>query len=177
MSNVYAIVTFNNRYKKDRCDTETAADAWKKCEVCAIGWAELGNLKKLSDDEIKQELKNKYPNTSKGAFKYIKDFLQIEEGDLILAYSNKNIIAYIGEVVGEYEYKRSNKVGNEDEFNSANQLSVNWWNEPHHFYRKNLPEDIKKQLGIIGKTVIKIDLGQRGFENFRNVIKDIKNNS
>ncbi len=171
MNNVYAITTFNKEYREHGYNAESAADAWKECGVCAVGWSKLENLKKQSDDEIKQKLKNIYPNT-KGAFYNIKDFLQIEKGDLILAYALGNTIAYVGEVVGDYEYRRDNKIGNENEFDFAHQFHVNWWNEPRYFSRKDLPEDIRKQLGIIGKTVIKINLGQIGFDKFKEMIKD-----
>lgn len=169
MNNVYVVTTFDSNYEKDGYNAETAVDAWKECGVCAIGWSGIGNLKEKSDDEIKLKLKETYKSIK--GFNDIKDFLQIEKGDLILAYSNKNTIAYVGEVVGDYVYTRDNKIGNENEIDYANQFSVNWWNSPHHFDRHELPSYIYKQLGKRGKTVIKLNFKNKSFDELKNIIK------
>ena len=157
MNNVYVIVTYNEKYKEPEYNLESAAEAWKECGVCAIGWSRLGNLKKVRENKLNKDMQL---------------FLQIEKGDLILAYTGNNTIAYVGEIKdGKYNFTEENKVGNKNEFGYKNQFRVNWWNEPHHFSRYDLPKYICEQLGKRGKTVIKLDLGHWSFDNFKAIVK------
>jgi len=88
-------------------------------------------------------------------------FDQIQEGDLILAYSCHNRIAYVGEIAnGKYKEDHKNIVGKKGGggFEYPYQYDVNWWERPHHFSRKekSLPRDLRNQLAKRGKTVVQI---------------------
>jgi hypothetical protein len=69
MNLMYAIVTHHER-------PDDAAEAWKECNVCAIGWARYGNLKKTKHD---------LPSNA-------RLFLKIKKGDVILAYAGGKMV-------------------------------------------------------------------------------------
>ena len=95
MNNVYVIVTYNEKYKEPEYNLESAAEAWKECGVCAIGWSRSGNLKKVRENKLNKDMQL---------------FLQIEKGDLILAYTGNNTIAYMGEIKDGKLYPVEGKV-------------------------------------------------------------------
>jgi len=152
MNAIYAIVTHHER-------PDEAADAWKDCGVCAIGWARYGNLKKTNQDALPSD---------------VRSFLEIKKGDLILAYAMENRIAFIGEIVdGKYKYTSGNIVGRSEDdggFEYPNQYKVNWYPEPCDFSRYDFPPFLSKQLGKKGKTVIKIDFERRSFDKVKEII-------
>lgn len=151
MNSIYVIVTHHER-------PDEAAEAWKENGVCAIGFNSYGDLKKSKKDRLPPDAMY---------------FSQIDKGDLILAYANRNKIALVGEVIGDYERNKQNIVGrNEDKggFEYHNQYKVNWLTDPYDFDRKNLPEEFWKQMGRRGITVKKLDLGKRSFDQVRNII-------
>jgi len=101
---------------------------------------------------------------------------KMSEGDLVFAYSRDNTIAYVGEVKGPCKLNRKNVIGDsEGEFGYGHQRKVNWWDEPHHFDRRDLPEYFAAQFGRKGATVVEIDLGPKGFEGFVSIIKTCAN--
>lgn len=141
-----------------------AAEAWKRDGVCAIGWTNKweGDIRK-----VKQSILSK-----NRAFAVARtQFLDIRKEDLVLAYARNNMIAYVGEVKGGYRYSRDNEVGRKDGFNYPNQLQVDWWPEPHHFDRKELPSWLASQLGKIGKTITKIETYDYGCERTIAIIR------
>jgi len=83
MNNIYAIVT-HHEYPDE------AAEAWKREGVCAIGWSDYGNLLKDRPKLLRYD-----PSFAKER----QLFLSIRKGDVILAYSKRNTIAYVGTVV------------------------------------------------------------------------------
>jgi len=152
MKAIYAIVTHHER-------PDDAAEAWKDCNVCAIGWSRFGNLKKTRKENLPSD---------------IRTFLKIKKGDLILAYAGANRIAYVGEIIdGKYMHTTRNIVGkSEDEggFEYSNQYRVNWWDEPFDFSRYDLPPFLLNQLGKRGRTVTPIELQRRSFEEVKRII-------
>jgi hypothetical protein len=76
MNSIYAIKTHHER-------PDEAVEAWRECEVCAIGFTRYGNLKKAEQEELPSDAKS---------------FLEIKKGDLILAYPGGNRIAYVGSI-------------------------------------------------------------------------------
>ena len=151
MNKIYAIVTHHER-------PDDAAEAWRECNVCAIGWARYGNLKKT---------KQKLPSDA-------RLFLKIKKGDIILAYAGGNRIAYVGEIAsGKYMHTTRNIVGrNEDDggFEYPNQYKVKWWDKPFDFSRKDLPLFLFKQLGKRGRTVVPIKFYRRSFDKVKQII-------
>ena len=152
MFNIFVLTTHHKK-------PERAAEAWVKHNVCAIGYVRIGDLSKVDPDEYPLEISN---------------FMEISMGDIILAYTKKNRIAFVGEVVdGKYIYNDENIIGKPIEdggFWYPNQKQVKWFNEPNDFSRYDLPRDLNNQMGKRGKTVIKLDKGKRSFEKIKDII-------
>jgi hypothetical protein len=151
---VYAITTHHK-------NPPDAAEAWRECNVCAIGDFEEDSLTYSTFDGINQ-------------------------GDLILAYSCHNRIAYVGEIAnGKLRRENKNIVSDDpkdDGFGYPNQKEVNWWDRPHHFSRKEklLPGDLRNQLGKRGKTVVQIkvngetELNATQFSKVKEMIRRVR---
>jgi hypothetical protein len=152
MNRIYAIVTHHER-------PDDAAEAWRECNVCAIGWSDYGNLKKA-----KQAL---LPSDA-------REFLKIEKGDMVLAYAGGNRIAYVGEIEnGKYLHTSRNIVGRDEDdggFEYPNQYKVRWYYKPYDFSRYDLPLFLFNQLGKRGKTVVPIKLYRRSFAEVKQII-------
>jgi hypothetical protein len=161
---IFAIVTHHS-------DREDAAEAWKEDGVAAIGWSSAGNLTKIDDyDKLSQKLRN----SGRGASS-LWVFKEMKKGDLVLAYVTKNIIAYVGEIAGGYEYNKKNKVGMDTKqggFGYRHQRRVKWWTAPRYFSRKELPWEMARQLGIQGRIIAEVNPGRLGFEGLRNFLRD-----
>jgi predicted Mrr-cat superfamily restriction endonuclease len=131
MSDIYAIRTHKTRERE-------AAEAWKEQGTCAIGFRKLGNLR-----EARRRLKKTDRHLPKDA----EDFLGIRKDDVILAYSKRNTIAYVGRVSDDrYRHNDGNEIGSDRGFGSPNQLGVEWWSDPSHFDRTQLPPWLSEQL-------------------------------
>jgi len=129
MNSVFAITTHHE-------NPLDAAEAWRECNVCAIGHFEEENPNRIAFDGINQ-------------------------GDLILAYSCHNRIAYVGEIKDGILHKRNKNIVSDETrkgFGYPFQYEVNWYDKPHHFSRKELPNDLWTQLGKRGKTVVQIEV-------------------
>lgn len=151
MGYIYVIITHHEE------PVEVAED-WRRAGVCAIGYNYDGNIQKRRKDEL-------------GAAE--RTFLEINKGDVILAYAKRNMIAYVGNVIDERKhYSTRNKIGY-----YPNQIRVNWWAEPHHFSRWDLPKALAKQLGIHGKAVTKLNLDGYGFDETIRLIRDARSGS
>lgn len=161
MNSIYAIVTHHDCGKHS---TDEAADAWKLNDVCAIGWAEYGNLKR----------------TKRKLNKEIQDFLGMKKGDLVLAYTKHNRIAFAGEVKdGVYAHTKKNEVGRDEDvdgFGYPNQYKMKWWDEPYDFSRKDLPDYLWKQMGITGRTVTRLELERYGL-TFEQAVAIVRTNA
>jgi predicted Mrr-cat superfamily restriction endonuclease len=162
---IFSITTYN-----DNEFVEEVAEEWKRLGICAIGWASLGRLDKFKNEkEIIKRLRRRGRPTRNATeiWRFLKD---INKGDIIFAYTKDNTIAYIGEVKnGKYEFNEDNVIGEEYEY--PNQKSVDWWDEPHHFDRHDLPREIAEQFGKRGVIVAKIDVGSRGAKKIIEIVK------
>jgi hypothetical protein len=151
MSKIYAIVTHHKR-------ADDAAEAWRECNVCAIGFHDDKRLTKMNNEDLAADARR---------------FLEIEKGDFILAYTWGNRIAYVGDVVdGKYIYTKKNLVGRTEQggFEYPHQYEVNWLDKPYDFSRYDLPPFLYTQLGKRGRTVIPIMLGKRSFDRVKQII-------
>jgi hypothetical protein len=156
MHDVYAITTHN----KDEL-TERAAMEWHDCGVCAIGWSKCGNLRKIPERKLKKDPRLRYARQL---------FLEIQPNDVVIAYAKRNIVAYMGKVKDGYTPNNTNTVGRI--LGYPNQLLVDWWDEPHHFDRKDLPSWLARQFPIYpGQTIKRFDLGSHGFEGTIKIIE------
>lgn len=93
----------------------------------------------------------------------------MRKGDLVLAYANRNRIAYVGEV--SEEYKEPNETNSTGKYGYLNQVKVNWWKEPHYFLRTDLPDWIRKQLGKPYQAITQVWLENHSFQGAANAIK------
>ena len=152
MNSIYAITTHHERLSD-------AAEAWLECNVCAIGWSSYGNLKRVNLEELPSDA---------------QQFMKIRKGDLILAYSGGNRIAYVGEIEdGKYMFTRKNIVGLDEAdggFDYPNQYKVRWFDRPYDFSRKDLPPFLLEQLGKRGRSVVPIKLNRRSFDEVKQII-------
>jgi hypothetical protein len=153
MKNIYSIVTHHE-------EPEAAAKAWKRENVCAIGWAQYGDLRRK-------------PRESLDAHAVIaRDlFGEMKRGDLVLAYSTGNTIALVGEVTSGWFRNEKNEVGAKGEFEYANQRRVKWWSEPRDFNRWELPRWFALQLGKRGQTIVRLDFHGYGFDKVVEIIR------
>lgn len=168
---IFAITTYHEPGEK----AALMAEEWRRLGICAIGWSDANLCTCKNKNEIVRRLRaNNYDiRGAEDVWLFIKE---ISEGDLILAYSRDNTIAYVGIVKGPCEYNRSNSVGDpKGEFDYAHQRKVEWWTEPHHFDRHDLPKYIADQLGRRGKTVTEIDPGSKGFDGFVEIVNACAN--
>lgn len=141
MNSIYAITTHHKR-------KDDAAEAWHECGVCAIGW-------------------------EPGENKQADLFRDIQKGDFILAYSGGNSIAYVGETDGTYVETDKNIVGKESDggFGYPYQYKVNWYNNPCHFSKDDLPQWLAKQLGKPYKTVVRLEMERWTFDEVKRIIQ------
>lgn len=167
---IFAITTYHEGARK----ATEAAELWKNLGICAIGWSDINLCESgvfRSEEEIKQALRGKgyRPQESKNIWYFIKE---MNEGDLVLAYSRNNTIAYVGEIKGPCKRNVRNPIGDpKGRFDYAHQRKVEWWKEPHHFDRHDLPRYFADQFGKRGVTVAEIMPRAKGFEKFIKIIK------
>jgi len=166
-SKVFAVTTYHKSGEK----SAEAAEEWKRLGICAIGWSYVQNFCRCkSKEEVTERLRK---SGGKYGAEDIWNFVgKMSDGDLVLAYSRNNTIAYVGEVEGPCKFDRGNVIGDSNgKFDYAYQRKVGWWDEPHHFDRYDLPEYFATQFGKRGITVAEIDVGSKGFEGFIRVVK------
>jgi len=162
---IFAITTYETRRK-----AEWVAEEWKRLGICAIGWSAVNFCTCKSKEEIRRLLINEgYTRGVEDVWSFVGE---MSEGDLVLAYSRHNTIAYVGVVKGPCKFVTDNSVGDPDgEFGCPHQREVEWWDEPHHFDRYDLPRYFAEQFGRHGKTVVEINPGSKGFKGFIRIIK------
>lgn len=164
LSNIYAVVTYHNNKR-----ALEAAEAWKREGVCGFGWRGIGNLRKKSE-------RAKALRSDPRFEKQLDHFLNVQKGDVVLAYARQNTIAYVGTARRPYAGpKEDNVVGrdrDEGGFGYNHQISMKWWTEPRHFARNQLPSWLGDQLGKRGQSVMKLDLGKHGFGRTVTIIKN-----
>jgi len=167
---IFSVTTYHIPGEK----AKIAAEEWKRLGICAIGWSEVDCCSCKDKEEVIQRLKRKdyKSRDASRAAEEIWNFLKISDGDLVLAYSRDNTIAYVGEANGICRDERENSIGDSNgEFDYSHQIKVEWWDEPHHFNRHDLPEGFADQFGKRGKTVAEIDPGSKGYAGFIQIVK------
>jgi len=162
---IFAVTTYH-----EAGEAAEAAEEWKKLGICAIGWGPPNFCKCKNKEEIKRRL-SKIGWDTRGAEDIWYFIGEMSEGDLVLAYSRDNTIAYVGEVKGPCKFDRDNSIGDLDGFDYPHQRKVEWWEEPHHFDRHDLPKYLSDQFGKRGVTVAEINPGSKGFKGFEMIVK------
>lgn len=165
MAAIYNIVTHHERPIE-------AAEVWISEGVCAVGYCGDVNATNIKsrDDLNKLALRKKCDTRS---INKLCTFLQIEKGDIILAYIGDSTVAAVGKIIGDYSYNTKNIVGKDEEdggFEYRHQKEVKWFESPQHFDTGELPCVISKKLGQRGNTPTKIDYLAETFLKFIEII-------
>lgn len=166
MASIYNIVTYHEKESAN-----DAAEAWIQDGVCAVGFYGDINAKNIKTIE---ELKKKVKDSSTKSINELWAFLQIERGDIILAYSLNSTVAAVGEVISDYFYNTKNIVGrdvDDDGFDYPHQKKVKWFKTPRYFHKNELPSVITEKLGLRGKTTTEI---KYPVDSFLKIIKEIR---
>lgn len=144
-------------------------DEFKRNNVVAIGWSELGDLTNIKNkSEIKSLMYEKFPkesNIQKGqstgmVWKFINT---IKEGDYVISYNSSTRNYLIGKISSKYIYKPEG-IGDYNKY--VNCRNVKWTNE---ISRDDLSLSSKNQLGSL-LTVFNIKT-----ETKKDILKDKKN--
>lgn len=164
MTSIYNIVTYHEKSR-----AIDAAEAWISEGVCAVGYCDINARNIKSKEELKKRVED---NTR--SINELWTFLQIEKGDIILAYCFDSTIAAVGEVIdGRYLHKTKNIVGkdvDDDGFDYNHQKKVKWFDTPRFFDKDELPTVISRKLGLRGKTTTEIHYP---VDRFLKIIKEI----
>ena len=141
-------------------NTERAAELFAEEGVVAVGWAGLGNLKKLTYNEIKQRSKKLWDRTEREAASDASQLImfrdEVNVGDIVFAYKGSNKVALVGEVIGDYRFNRRNKVGDpKGKIGYPNQRKVKWWDSPRNFDRHFLPRRLSEWVARPGTIAIR----------------------
>jgi len=166
---ILAITTYHEPGEKPA----EAAELWKMLGICAIGWSPVSFCRCRSKRQVEQliEKENLTARTEE-----IWAFVNADKGDIVLAYSRDNTIAYVGEIDGPCRFIDCNVIGDpKGEFDYPNQRKVRWWDEPHHFSRHDLPNFFANQLGKRGVTVAEINAGSKSLRGFISLIRTCSN--
>jgi len=141
----------------------------RKYRVVSIGWKSVGDLSKLTKDELKNRLQ-KLDIGSRDArtLRHFRD--KIEKGDLVFSYVGKNIIGMVGIVSGPYKFVKDNEISRK--FGHPHQRKVDWWSKPILFERDHLPSPWNKRVSIIGTLNI-FSVSQSERKRLEKVIKSI----
>jgi len=133
-----------------------ASELFAEEGVVAVGWVREESIAGKNREEIILMLvKEGFDNPEWGASQLIMFRDELEVGDVVIAYRTKNIVALIGDVIGEYEFNCENKVGRPDgEVDYPNQKRVNWWEKPRNFHRNLLPDDLSETVASRGTIKI-----------------------
>lgn len=132
-----------------------AAELFIEESVVAIGF-DIGidrPFTGMSRDEIKNVFMEEWGASDQQAAIWtatVVNFIhEVKIGDIVLAYMGGNIVAAVGEVIGDYEYNDKNKVGDPNgEIQYPNQRKVRWWSSPRYFHRSKLPTDLYKWVAL-----------------------------
>ena len=85
-----------------------AAEHWKILGICAIGWSPVNFCKCKTKKQV-AELIRKENCTART--EEIWSFVSAHTGDIVLAYSRDNTIAYVGEIDGPCRFNTGNVIG------------------------------------------------------------------
>lgn len=86
---------------------------FKNKDIIAIGWNKVGDLSKIaSSEEIKQIMKEQYPEYKKGKLNISAGQLSrfrfdFEKGDSVITYNPEERTYLLGEIINDYEYNTS----------------------------------------------------------------------
>jgi len=130
-----------------------AAELFLEEGIVAIGFDLGRSFTGMSKDEMRNAFIEEWGASDQQAVLWtatVMSFMQdIKIGDVVLAYMGDNIVAAVGDVIGEYEYNTQNKVGDPDgEVGYPQQRKVRWWPSPKYFNRSYLPDDLYKWVAL-----------------------------
>ena len=109
-------------------------------KVIAIGWNEIGDLSNRNTNEITEDIKKNYPDSSNAVIPQFNDFLSVKEGDIVVANKGFSKIVGIGRIIGDYKYR--------PDLTFSHTYPVEWFDTTER--------NISPQKGIWRKTVSRI---------------------
>jgi predicted Mrr-cat superfamily restriction endonuclease len=145
-----------------------AAELFGKLGVAAVGWNQVGDLTRKTMEDMEAILMAKRQYTKNHAANAAGQLVawrdRVREKDVIFAYECDNIVAMVGDVMGQYKFDRYNPLGDLDgEFKYPQQIEVKWREKPIFFHRSELP-DLSDWLARRG-TIALQDYDRSALEN------------
>jgi restriction system protein len=121
-------------------------DKFRRNNVVAIGWNEVGDLSNATPEEVKKIVKEKYPDYKKGklnitASQLIKFRFRFKKGDYVITYDPEERVYLVGKVVGDYEFNPK-----DIKIEYFHIRRVKWMGKA---YRDSLSTSTKNTLGAI----------------------------
>jgi len=136
---------------------------FKEKSIIAVGWEELGNLTKVdSPEKLKKSVWEIYDDSKEAqkiisASQIIRFRLEFKPGEFVITYNSQERKYLVGEITGEYEYKRGIT-------KYKNIRKVKWAKE---IDRDRLSASTKNTLGAIS-TIFKV--GEEAKEEILNLL-------
>ncbi len=116
--------------------------------IIAVGWGDVGELsKKLSYEELKEQMNQNYNDWTKGkvnisAGQLWRFYNEFSIGDTVLTYDSSSRVYFIGEIKSDYYFDDA-KEGTE------HRRTVEWWDNDIGIDRDYLTVETKNTLGAI----------------------------
>jgi len=139
---------------------DKAAELFAEERVVAVGYADLGDFRKLSRDEIKRKSQKVWKRSEHESAKDASQLAmfrdEVKNGDIVFAYKGNNEVALVGQIVGPHKYNTKNKVGDpKGEIGYPNQRKVKWWDSPRNFDRSFLPKELSEWVARPGTISVR----------------------
>ncbi|GBD10756.1 Endonuclease NucS [bacterium HR23] len=148
-------------------DRETFKRAWSydlANGVIAIGWSEIGDPSRLSEEELLQALKQTHPKSARRASGILWRFYhEVQPGDIVVARRGRKTIAAIGTVAGKAFYseeKGKERVGPDARYFCPNFLPVRWQEQPRDKELQGIPFAITTLYEISEQAFEKLMAGE-----------------
>ncbi len=121
-----------------------AAELFGKLGVAAVGWNSVGDLTRRTMEEMeailmeKRQYSKNHAANAAGQLMAWRD--RVREKNVIFAYECENVVARVGDVMGQYKFNESNALGDlKGEFKYPQQIEIRWREKPSYFHRGKLP--------------------------------------
>src|SRR2546427_1134554 len=136
---------------------ELAARLWEKLGLAAVGWASVGDTRRMSDEEIERTLmrvRNKTRQQARSCRIQLRRFESLRKGDTILAYQKRNIVSLVGTVIERPSFNIGNEIGDpRGAIGCPHQVSVKWDPHPKRFHRTNLGRPLSDWVALQGTII------------------------
>lgn len=118
-------------------------------EIVALGTNEIGDLSKLSNNEITQKVKELYGEKARFYTQLIEFLHEFNVGDKVLLYGKSSILA-LGEIVSDYEYNEQEKYYHTRK--AKWEETFDFYDYPIKDFNANLQKTLQKNRTIVELT-------------------------